>query len=1074
MLKQALCDALVGRDVELSALEDALLSVGRDRSGGLVLLEGEAGMGKTRLAHHFAERARSLGWEVLWGSCSEAEVALPHLPVVEALGNHFARRTPEEIHAELGGAARELSVLFPQLTLSGTPPPVGDPAQAKLRLFESVVTVLGNAARDGGVLLVIDDIHWADASTRELLDHLARRLKDVAALVLCTYRSDELARRHPLLPSLQAWRRARLAATITLQPLPPLGVAEMIASIFDADEVADEFRDLIADRTEGNPFVVEEMLREAIERGDVYLDRGRWERRAIEELGIPETVREAILLRIARLDDRHVDVLRAAAVLGRTFPYSALVAVADADEDVVQLALEEALGAQLVVEALGSTPTYAWRHALTQEAVYTDTVLPRRQRLHERAAAALSAAGAPAVEIAWHLLGAGAPERAVPACLAAADEAERALALGEAAELLERVLPYLDELEGARAMCRIGRLRWLDGDSEAAMQLLPEGIALLGRHAPSEVPTARLVLGRAYWETGSTERALREYELARDALEPLGPSAALAMAYVRLSGMRGFAFDHARAREEGERALAIADEAGAALERTWAKCFLAVAVTGLGDLDRAIELSTECFEEAVANGWSQIAFNTLHNDVWTRCHMPAEGVAVPLERIERCPFHPQMIGMTELCRAWAALAAGDPGRALEQAEAALGIYKGRVPKYEWRARVAIADALLDLGRPDEAAQILPHRSTRDDLQDTVYDSYARIGTALALGRGDEATAEADEIAATPVLRYPATVAVTVEALVGGGLVELADEVLAGAGRWEGRGPVVEGEARIALARGRPHEAVAALERVEADARSAGLVRWGRRAQLLLAEALAVSGAPERARALLRELVDEAASAGALGPARAGVALALRLGLDVSLPVADEAAAAPELLPLGERLVTSLFADVRGYTDVAQASPPAATAEYVATLHRLAVTEVGRRHGIVDKFAGDAVMATFNATGARLDHTELAAEAALALRDKAALLDIPIGIGIAVGPAVVGRAVAGSNVSVLGPATNLAARLQSAAATGEIVLAEEAHRRLDGWLAEKGLTARADLLELKGFPEPQSAYRLEAR
>ena len=215
-------------------------------------------------------------------------------------------------------------------------------------------------------------------------------------------------------------------------------------------------------------------------------------------------------------------------------------------------------------------------------------------------------------------------------------------------------------------------------------------------------------------------------------------------------------------------------------------------------------------------------------------------------------------------------------------------------------------------------------------------------------------------------------------------------------------------------------------------------------------------------------------AGALRVARAAEALGGQLGLDVSLPPeTDEAAVAPELLPLGERLVTSLFADVRDYTGMAQAASPAATAESLATLHRLAVTEVGRRHGIVDKFAGDAVMATFNATGARLDHTELAAEAALALRDKAALLEIPIGIGIAVGPAVVGRSVAGANVSVLGPTTNLAARLQSAADTGEIVLAEEAHRRLDAWLADRGLTAHPDLLELKGFAEPQPAYRLAA-
>src|SRR5262249_1362602 len=152
------------------------------------------------------DRARALGWKVLWGSCSEAEVALPYLPFVEALGNHFAGRDPAEIHAQLGGAARELSLLFPQFAVPDVAPPGGDAAQAKLRLFESVVTALRAAAGDVGALLVVDDIHWADRSTRELLDHLARRLKDAPVLVLCTYRSDELQRRHPLLPTLQAWR----------------------------------------------------------------------------------------------------------------------------------------------------------------------------------------------------------------------------------------------------------------------------------------------------------------------------------------------------------------------------------------------------------------------------------------------------------------------------------------------------------------------------------------------------------------------------------------------------------------------------------------------------------------------------------------------------------------------------------------------------------------------------------------------------------------------------------------------------------------------------------------------------
>jgi class 3 adenylate cyclase len=399
------------------------------------------------------------------------------------------------------------------------------------------------------------------------------------------------------------------------------------------------------------------------------------------------------------------------------------------------------------------------------------------------------------------------------------------------------------------------------------------------------------------------------------------------------------------------------------------------------------------------------------------------------------------------------------------------IYRGHASKLEWRARVTIADALLDLDRVDEAAAILPPRVPAAEIQDVIYDSSARIGIALARGRVDEAVALADGILASDRLRYPATMALAAAALVAGGRLDRAETAVARGRDWAPSPALAEASARIALARGEAHEAAALLEPGLEQAEALGLGRWARRLRLLRGEALAAAGQGEAARNALQQLVDESTG---LRAGREAAALAARLGLEVAVrsELGGEADA-PELLPLGERLVTSLFADVRGYTGLAESSAPAENADVLATLHRLAVTEVGRRHGIVDKFAGDAVMATFNATGARVDHTELAAEAALALRDKAALLDIPIGIGIAVGPAVVGRAVAGSNVSVLGPATNLAARLQAAAATGEIVLAEEAHRRLDGWLAGRGLAAVPDLLELKGFADPQPAYRLAA-
>ena len=155
-------------------------------------------MGKTRLASELAARARRLDWEVLWGACSEAEFSLPYLPFVEAVGNYLSRQDTDRLADQLGAARRELAQLFPLLGRDEPDTPVGDPAQAKLRLFEAVVGLLSLPARERGLLLIFEDVHWADASTRELLDHLARRLTNTRSLVLVTYRSDELHRRHPL------------------------------------------------------------------------------------------------------------------------------------------------------------------------------------------------------------------------------------------------------------------------------------------------------------------------------------------------------------------------------------------------------------------------------------------------------------------------------------------------------------------------------------------------------------------------------------------------------------------------------------------------------------------------------------------------------------------------------------------------------------------------------------------------------------------------------------------------------------------------------------------------------------
>jgi predicted ATPase/class 3 adenylate cyclase len=1071
MSERVLCPTLIGRQDQLFILEDALLTAHRGESR-FVALGGEAGMGKTRLATELAARAQRLDWEVLWGACSEAEFSLPYLPLVEAVGNYLSRQDTDRLADQLGAARRELAQLFPLLGRDEPDAPVGDPTQAKLRLFEAVVGLLSLPARERGLLLIVEDVHWADAATRELLDHIARRLTNTRSLVLVTYRSDELDRRHPLAPLLQTWRRSRVAELVTLSPLGETEIAEMIAAILDHDEIGPEFRDLMLARTEGNPFVLEEMLREAIDRGDVFRTADGWDRRALTEVRIPETVRDTILLRFARLDPAEAEILQAAGVLGRTFDYATLVAVANAPDATVQSALAVGVAQQLIEELAGAQAIYRWRHALTQEAIADEIVLPRRQEIHSRAADVLSASGASALQVARHLLHAGRFSDAVPACFQAAEEAEASLAFAEALEVLEHALPHVkDPVERARLLCHMGRLLWTDGKTAAAAAVLSEGIpALVSAGEELEAARYRLVLARAIWEQSKPEEAEMEFEEARRVLEKAGPSAELSIAYMRISGLYKFNFDAERSLELAEKAVEVAEAAGADFERLWAQAWVAFALYDVGRTAEAGRTLDQAFEEAQRRDYTFITNNIVYNDAWTRLHTMTAGVDDRLGQIvEGGPE--VMTNMLGTAKSWGLRARGNLTGALAAVERADASTAGTgSEKVRWRTRVELAEVLLELGRSDEASRHLPALSERAELQDIIYDAGVQIRLRLATGRLAEAVEVAREIAgqAERFVPYWDGIAVAAEALVSAGLLEEVETmVLAARSRQTDVGVAFldEAEGRLRLAQGNVAEAERLLTSVanEAVAREFRLVEW--RVRALLAEA-------RRSETDLAAVIAEADAANAVLIRDTARDIARRLGFEIpelQPPATD--GMEPELTQAGERLVTMLFADVRGYTALSSTTAPADLAERIGTLHRWAAAEVGRHHGFVDKFAGDAVMATFNASGTRIDHAREALAAALALSGKAALLDLGVGIGIAVGPAVVGRTVAGANVSVLGPTTNLAARLQTAAEAGEIVLSEEAHRRVAPWLEERGLEAVPQTLELKGFDDPQPAFRL---
>jgi class 3 adenylate cyclase len=1081
VLERALCPTLVGRDEQLFVLEDALLAAHRGTSR-FIALGGEAGMGKTRLSAELAKRARHLHWDVLWGACSEAELPLPYLPLVEALGNYLSAEETARIAGLLGPARRELAQLFPQLGGDDVAVPVGDPTQAKLRLFEAVVALLTVPAREHGLLLVVEDVHWADSATRELLDHLARRLTNMRSLLLVTYRSDELDRRHPLTPLLQRWRRSGVAEVVSLAPLARGEIAQMIAAIFDNEEIEPEFRDLMHVRTDGNPFVLEEMLKDAIDRGDVYRTGEGWQRRSLEELRIPETVRDTILLRFARLDPVDAEILQAAAVLGRTFDYATLLAVAGVPDGSAQAALGVAVAQQFLEEVDGDLATYRWRHALTQEAVADEIVLPRRQEIHSRAADAAHAAGSSSLQVARHLLGAARFDEAVASCVAAAEDAEASLAFGEALELLDRALPHVrDPLVRSRLLCRMGRVLWMDGKTSAAQEVLAEGIpGLEDAGEQLEAARYRLVLARCQWERSRPEQAHEEFERARRVLEEHGPSAELSIAYMRIAGLYQFEFETERSLAAAAKAVEVARLAAADFERIWASSWLALALMATDRSAEGKKLLDESFEEARRRGYTFIAHNIAYNDAWMRLHTMTPGIGARIEALASETGPAVITDMTGIATSWVFRTSGNLPQALDAVERAQNTSAGNESeKVRWRTRVELAEVLLELGQLDRALATLPALSERAELQDIVYDAGPQIRLRLATGRDDEAIGLAREIAENvgQLAPYRDALALAVEAFVAAGLLDDAQAVV-DHGRAHptetGAAYLDEAQGRILLASGSAADAREILTAAAREAARCGfrLVEW--RARTLAAEALAKGGSREEAQGELSAVAAEADAAKAMLIGDTARAVAGRLGLVLPEPVESLPGPGPaesEFVDAGERLVTSMFADVRGYTAMASAMAPADLADRIAAFHRWAAAEVSRHRGLVDKFAGDAVMATFNASGARLDHATQALEAALALSGKAALLDLGIGIGIAVGPAVVGRTAVDGNVSVLGTTTNLAARLQTAAQAGEIVLSEEAHRRVAQWLAERGLEVVPQALELKGFEGPQPAWRL---
>ena len=396
-----------GREAELAALR-VLWKEAVSGQRRVVLLSGEPGVGKTRLAVDFAcEVYHSEGAVVLFGRCDE-HIRAPYQPVAEAI-QHFVAHAPDDVlrhHTEawggrLAGWAPALLVRVPD-----APAPLAtDPETDRLRLFDAATALLVDAAGDDPVVLVLDDVHWADEPTLVYLGHLVRASASLPLLVIATYRDTELMRTHPLSETLAAFRKEAGVERLALRGLDADEVRSLLESFaghqLDATEAAGA-RALHAE-TEGNPFFVRQMIGHLVETEAFVRQDDRWVlTRPVGELGVPEGVREVIGRRLSRLSPLVNELLAGAAVVGRDFDVRVLAAITGHGEDDIVDALEAALAARLIAEDQTRLGRYSFRHALIRTTLYEEISTNRRVRLHRAVARSLEASSAAVGEVAYH------------------------------------------------------------------------------------------------------------------------------------------------------------------------------------------------------------------------------------------------------------------------------------------------------------------------------------------------------------------------------------------------------------------------------------------------------------------------------------------------------------------------------------------------------------------------------------------------------------------------------------------------------------------------------------------------
>ena len=497
------CPVLIGRTAEIAAFH-LLIDQAKNGRGQVALLCGEAGIGKSRLVAEVKTYAANQGFLLLQGNCFQADRAFPYAPFLDLLRSYFSDSSSLSRHNDLTASAQKLSRFLPDvapLLPESTPlmaPSTLDPQQEQRRLFALLLQFFTEQATRQPLLFIVEDLHWSDETSLELLLYLARRCSHLPILFVLTYRSDEVS--PELRHYLAGFDREHLAQDFFLQRLARADVDAMLRAIFAQHQaVPTGLLDSIYALTEGNPFFIEEVLKSLIATGEITDREGVWERTLLFGMhtrhpSIPRSVQDAVYQRTKRLSAPARQVLTLAAVAGRRFDLAILQQVMQIDESHLLACMKELVAAQLVREE--APDLFSFRHALIREAVYAELLAGERRALHRHIAEMIEQHAFPSsildtqlVDLAYHFYEGGAWSKA-------AEYGQRA---GERALILYAPRAAVEHLT-----------RTLDALSH------------LGSTPSATVLRAR---GQAYETIGEFERARADYEqallIARETLDGL-------------------------------------------------------------------------------------------------------------------------------------------------------------------------------------------------------------------------------------------------------------------------------------------------------------------------------------------------------------------------------------------------------------------------------------------------------------------------------------------------------------------------------------------------------------------------